>query len=211
MPKKVGQQEFLNGLELWRRLFFENEGGATEAEVQERECFIHFPECPDPKYLAEYLNEWEALNQAHGTHLPDAHLQSMLKSMLPAGVRSELRKWCRDRPTCTVNDVTRYLRSDLAQGVDERVAQALRTRRFQDLPGFKGKINSLQVEPPPQPHEAERPARDDTNQLLQRVCATLEKLPQQLRGRGNDRRRPGSKPNSRPGSAKSSKPGTPRT
>ena len=37
LPRRVGKAEEHNGLELWRRLFFEFEGGAVEVEVQERE------------------------------------------------------------------------------------------------------------------------------------------------------------------------------
>ena len=51
MPTRLGTGQEYNGLELWRLLHFENEGGAVEVEILERDCFIGFPECPDPQHL----------------------------------------------------------------------------------------------------------------------------------------------------------------
>ena len=48
--RKVGKDQALNGIELCRKMYVENEGGATEVEVQSRDCFIWFPAC-DVKYL----------------------------------------------------------------------------------------------------------------------------------------------------------------
>ena len=53
MQLRVGAGQEYNGLELWRVPFFENEGGAAEVEVLERDCFVAFPECPGPKYSLE--------------------------------------------------------------------------------------------------------------------------------------------------------------
>ena len=75
LNKKVGPAETLNGLERWRRMYFDNQGGAIEVEIQDRDCFINFPMCKDPKHLNEYLNTWEELSAVHGAHLPDDHLQ----------------------------------------------------------------------------------------------------------------------------------------
>ena len=58
LPRRVGKSEEHNGLELWTRMFFEFEGGAVEVEVQERDNYTRFPQCPDAKYLNEYLSEW---------------------------------------------------------------------------------------------------------------------------------------------------------
>ena len=114
----------------------DNEGGYVAVEVQERECFIKFPECPDRRFLNEYLSEWEAC-AVHGVYLPDSHRQAMLKSMLPEAVREDVKKWARDHPQCSTARIIRYRRTDLAQVVDEQVAEALRSRRFAELPGYK--------------------------------------------------------------------------
>ena len=46
LPRKVGQGEELNGLELWRKLYVDNEGGYAEVEVQDRDACIKCPTLP---------------------------------------------------------------------------------------------------------------------------------------------------------------------
>ena len=91
-------------------MYVDNEGGAVEVEVQGRDCFIRFPECTDPRHLNEYLNQWETLAAEHGTHLPDEHLQGMLKNMLPQSTRNDVKKWLRDHPGATTANILQYLR-----------------------------------------------------------------------------------------------------
>ena len=130
---------------------------------------------------------------------------------MPAATKLELRKVQREHPLCTVRDMIKYLKSDIAQAVDEKVAEALRQRRFQDLPGFRKHVHSLQepgAAPPsstnPEPSQASSSSNDETKALLQRVCAALEQKPRGRRERRDDRR-----PGSRTSSA-GSKPRTPR-
>ena len=105
LSKKVGATEELNGLELWRRLYVDSEGGAVEVEIQDSDCFLRFPECKDIRHLNEYLNTWESMAAQHGAHLPDQHLQSMLKNNLPTATRLEVRKWATDHPWATTRDL----------------------------------------------------------------------------------------------------------
>ena len=42
----VGGEE-LNGIELWRRLFWKNQGGARKVELVEMKALHRFPKCPD--------------------------------------------------------------------------------------------------------------------------------------------------------------------
>ena len=149
LGKNVAASETLNGLELWRRLFVENDGGAVETQVQERDCFIRFPQCPDPKYLNEYLNTWETLAGEYGVHLPEEHLMSMLLNVLPSSTRTDVRKYLKDHPFKTHKDVIAHLQLDINHEIDEKVAEALRTRRFGDLPGYDPKsVQALQHQKP---------------------------------------------------------------
>ena len=99
--------------------------------------------------------------------------------MLPEKVKGDVKKYCRENPFATVQDISRFLRNDIATEVDERVASALRTRKFQDLPGYKGgsRIHALQEgkpEPAGQSVQAALQPGIDVTQLLQKVCSALE-------------------------------------
>ena len=79
---KVGPGQEMNGLELWRNMYYEYEGGAAEVRDQHRECFVRCPKCHVPTYIHEHLNAWEALAGKHGATLPDEH---HTKRALPHG------------------------------------------------------------------------------------------------------------------------------
>ena len=51
LTKKAGASETLHDLELWRRMYFDNQGGAVDAEIQDPDCVMNFPACKDPKHL----------------------------------------------------------------------------------------------------------------------------------------------------------------
>ena len=55
-----------NGLELWRALFAENNGGSTELAVLERGWFIDFPKCDKPSDLQPHMSAWIQLKNKYG-------------------------------------------------------------------------------------------------------------------------------------------------
>ena len=55
-----------NGLELWRSIFQENEGGAEHVVMAGIRRFQRFPKCPGKARLQSYLGEWQTLRKAHG-------------------------------------------------------------------------------------------------------------------------------------------------
>ena len=134
--------------------------------------------------------------------------------MVPAPTRIEIRKHQKEHPDCTVRDSTRYLRSVIAQATDEKVAEALRLKRFQDLAGFKKSVHSLQTGAPfgsgPASQSVQEGRMDETTALLQRVCAALEKPAFRCRRQRRTGSKPNSKHGSKPSSTRGSKRGTPR-
>ena len=141
---------------------------------------------------------------------------SMLLDVLPPSPRDDVRKYLKGHPFKTHTDVIAHLHLDTDHAIDEKVAEALRTRRFGDLPGYSStRVRALMqqqpAEPSPSSAASAKPENSPNGEVLrapQRVCATPERF--QPRGRGRDRqsgrRTPGSgsQQSSRQGSRRSS-------
>ena len=69
--------EDFNGLELWRRLFLENQGGAEHVMLAGIRRLHRFPRCPSKAKLGGYLREWLTLQRQYGGYLPDEYLWVM--------------------------------------------------------------------------------------------------------------------------------------
>ena len=84
--------EELNGMELWRVLFVQNEGGAHEVEIADLGALQAFPQCPSGNDLQQYLGEWLTLVQEQGRDLPPRHLTTLLLKMLPSEVHADVKR-----------------------------------------------------------------------------------------------------------------------
>ena len=71
-----------NGLELWRMLFLENEGGAEQVEIAGMTDLHSFPSCPSAADVLHYTDPWNITRMKHGNDLPDAHLRQMFLNMV---------------------------------------------------------------------------------------------------------------------------------
>ena len=80
-----------NGLELWRRLYEECEGGAEQVMLAGVTRFMNFEKCTSKAKLSTFLGEWETLRRTYGDHLPDVFLYTLLLNMLPDDVAKEVR------------------------------------------------------------------------------------------------------------------------
>ena len=87
----VGGEEF-NGLEYWRALYSENVGGSTQLANLERGHFIAFPNCSNIAELEPHLKQWTQLKHKYGHGLPEEHLIGMLWSIIPEGMKEEIKK-----------------------------------------------------------------------------------------------------------------------
>ena len=83
--------ETYNGLELWRRLYVENKGGAEQVAMAGSRRLHNFPKCPDKSTLGTWLGEWTTLVRTHGHSYSKESLFVMLTSMLPEDVAKEIR------------------------------------------------------------------------------------------------------------------------
>lgn len=122
--------EDCNGLELWRRLFIEHQGGAEQSMMAGIQSVHRFPRCPHESNLGGYLGEWLSLRRQVGMYLPEEYLVIMLMDVLPEKVASETR----DRPLINATqkpveyvsrELARYNDKHLAKVYDEQAAKAL--------------------------------------------------------------------------------------
>ena len=138
-----------NGLELWRKLFEEHEGGAEQVALAGLRRLHTFPQCPSRERLGLYLGEWSFLKTTYCGNLPDLSLWTMLMNVLPKDVQQGVRD--RKSTLVTTQSVIDYLNGELARYQDSHLS------KIQDR--FETKI--LQ-------QGAQNPARAvyDTKQLL---------------------------------------------
>ena len=81
-----------NGIELWRRLFSDNEGGGEQVETCGVRDLHGFPSCTRVEDLANYVGEWQLSRTKHGGDMPEVHLKTMFMNMLPSVVAEDVRK-----------------------------------------------------------------------------------------------------------------------
>ena len=91
----IGGEE-TNGIELWRYLFFKNQGGAEQVQLVDKAAFHAFPKCENPEHIPQFLGLWEKLRREHGHGLPEEHLKPMLLNFLPESTASDVRKNCKN-------------------------------------------------------------------------------------------------------------------
>ena len=84
--------EELNGAELWRMLWIQNEGGQDEVEAADLGALHRFLDCPGTKVLPQYLGLWVSMAREHGGDLPGRHLTTLLLKMLPKEALDDIEK-----------------------------------------------------------------------------------------------------------------------
>ena len=62
-----------NGLELWRNLFWEHEGGDTAVQIHGIRSFHAFPKCSNIKDLNIHLGQWFKLRAQYAFDMPEQH------------------------------------------------------------------------------------------------------------------------------------------
>ena len=91
MRVQMAGGEDSNGVELWRRLYIEYEGGAEHVALAGLRRFHAFPKCENTKYLSNYLGDWTHLRNKHGSQIPEESLYVMLLNMLPDDDAKDVR------------------------------------------------------------------------------------------------------------------------
>ena len=108
-----------NGLELWRALFQENQGGAEQVMMGSLRRFLRFPKCPSKNKLQTWLGEWQNLRKLHGTYLPETHLYWMLMDIL-------LKKWPQRCATAAITStlLTKLCTMFMASSLDTEIGKS---------------------------------------------------------------------------------------
>ena len=131
-----------NGLELWRRLFIENEGGAEQVALAGLRRFHAFPKCTKKEDLSTFLGDWTHLRNQHGSTIPDSSLYVMLLNMLPEEVAKDVRD--KKHVLNTTQLVLDYVWGELARYNDKYLSSIHEKRDHDQLThGPKNAVNAV--------------------------------------------------------------------
>ena len=177
-----------NGIELWRALFVENEGGAEQVQLGGMNSLHSFPQCPGVSDLQHWVGQWQITRQRFGNDLPEMHLRQMFLNMLPASVSEKLRE---RRDLQTLQDYINEVNSDLGRLNDSRLAKVQAQRMKNNLhQGPKNPVHAVMRE---DEQNEENPSsqtnpHDELSKKLDGLIAALNQKPQgPTRGRRDDK------------------------
>ena len=196
-----------NGVELWRALFVENEGGAEQVQLGGMNSLHAFPQCPSVGDLQHWVGQWQITRQRFGNDLPEIHLRQMFLNMLPHSVSEKL---CERRDLRILQDYINEINNDLGRLNDARLAKVQAQRMKSALhQGPKNPVHAITKEEEVQiessPPGRASPHEERTQKLDGFIAALNQKSQGQNRGRreekGNGTRSPRSgSPKNRPDS-----------
>ena len=87
---RLGGGEPYNGFEIWRRIYYSNQGGDDLIEVSGVRYLHNFPKCTNLRKLDEHVDKWLELHAKHGEGLSDSHLKTMFLGTLPTELEDEI-------------------------------------------------------------------------------------------------------------------------
>ena len=151
-----------NGVELWRALYIQNEGGADLAVVGGMNDFHNFPQCEKPENLQTWIGQWQQVRNQFGAGLPEAHLKTMFMNMLPNNVQNDVRS---HPELTTLQSIIDHVLKDLGRYNDARIAK-LHSNRLRTLlhNGIKSPVHAV-VEPTQPGHTTTTDSTSDSSPL----------------------------------------------
>ena len=175
-----------NGIELWRALFIENEGGAEQVQLGGMNSLHSFPPCPGPSDLQHWIGQWQICRQKFGHDLPEIHLRQMFLNMLPHAIAEKLRE---RRDISTLQEYINGIHGDIGRLNDARLAKVHAQRMKTTLAsGAKNPIHAVVGND--DSHAREEPNKsppDVISKTLDGLIAALATQAQNPRGGGTDR------------------------
>ena len=81
-----------NGVELWRRLWSDHEGGGEQVKAAGLTNLHNFPKCDRAENVTSWMSEWNACRLLHGSGLGEDHQKVMFLNKLPDAVATDIRK-----------------------------------------------------------------------------------------------------------------------
>ena len=146
-----------NGMEMWRRMYFDNAGGGELADLSGEKFFFNFPRCTNPQHLHDHLEEWLEMRYKHGSGIDDKHLRIMFLSTLPQALEDEI-------------SMKHDLGNRLSDAVDYVQARTNRSREREMVDrlakGRKAALGVNALTPGPTISSENIPAPDIVNQLI---------------------------------------------
>ena len=135
-----------HGIELWRALYVENEGGAEQVIVGGMNNFHTFPRCDRPENLQTYIGYWQQTRMQYGQGLPDGHLRTMFLNILPPAIEKEVRE---NKTLDTLQKCINHVLQDLGRYNDSKVAK-LHSQRLRHMlsHGHKNPVMAIGVDEP---------------------------------------------------------------
>ena len=122
-----------NGIELWRALHWEYEGGATACHIHGVRSFHNFPKCKDIKDLAVHIGEWQKARAMYASNMPPDHVTEFFLDILPEDLKLEIH---RRRELVHLNQIPPFVQSEIARLNDKRIA-ATHDQRRKEILGSK--------------------------------------------------------------------------
>ena len=108
-----------NGLELWRVLYWEHEGGDVAVQVHGIRGFHTYPQCTNMKDLNLHVGQWQELRQKHAPNMPEIHLRELFLDILPTELKKEINR----RSDCnTLPEMIAFAQKEVTQLNDQRLA-----------------------------------------------------------------------------------------
>ena len=189
--KQLSGGEQGNGLEMWRRLYTQYQGGADAVEYGGIQRLQEFPRYPskDLSRLSDHMDDWLDVLSQYGHELE--HCPRMLRAMalklLPRELEDEAMEKSAVLGLFTYNDVIEWARNKTTLLRQKELSELHRKPVISHIKGLKHEEPEEPVPvppPPPAPHEEHVPA------WAQEFVAALraQKPPGQRRPRDEQRR-----------------------
>ena len=180
------QNEEDNGIELWRALFVENEGGAEQVQLGGMTTLHAFPPCPGVSDLQHWVGQWQISRRKFGNDLPEIHLRQMFLNMLPTAVAEKLRE---RRDLTSLQAYIDEVNGDLGRLNDARLAKVQAQRMKSTLhQGPKNPVHAvLKTEDEEEPAAPTSEHCELSKKLDGLIAVLTSQRTQQPRGRGNEK------------------------
>ena len=188
-----------NGIELWRRTFFDNAGGGEMADLSGEKFFFNYPRCTDLKHLHNHLEDWLEMRYKHGSGIDDKHLRIMFLSTLPQSLEDEISM--KHDLGVKLSDAVEYVQARTNRSRERELVDRLAKDRRTNMG-----VNALTQPVPEQPQAQEHMSPDIVNQIINALQSQKRKQPD----RGRSTERGGTPTRSRSASPKGDGAGKPR-
>ena len=163
-----------NGIEMWRKLFRDHEGGGEQVKAAGLTNLHNFPKCESPANVIPWMSEWNACAMLHSDGLSESHQKVMFVNKLPDSIATDIRKQPQLR---TLQGIMDWLSADGARLNDHRLVTLHEQRIKQNLSNGKGMVSAVT--------EEAKPARDRFDALEEKFDRLVNAIGDSRNGGGS--------------------------